>query len=250
MLKGHLIHLRQVPGALEYRSHKGGDIEQLVRSYFRLDEEKEIANTRAALSEDSQVMAGLVERYPDMRAVRQPDPWECTVAFICSGTNGVDDMARIVEEVARKLGARVDLDGDRRCTFPTQSAVLRHPEHLERVQLGIKSRRRAIRLAATLDLEGLAQAPYSQAVSVLQEVRGIGAKIADCIALFGLGKSEAFPMDRWLERSLPANFPEVRELPKGELAAWAQQRFGRQAGYANQLLFRAAREDLSSDSGS
>lgn len=248
VLNGHLVHIRQVASALEYCSHRGGNLDQLLQFYFRLDEESEIADARAALSKDSEVMARLVERYPAMRAVRQPDPWECTVAFICSGTNGVEDMGRIVEEVARKLGSPVDLDGDRRHTFPTQSEIPRHPERLEGVKVGMKSRRKAIRSAANLDLKGLAEAPYGEAVRELQGSWGIGAKIADCIALFGLGHGEAFPTDRWLERAVPFYFPETSGLAKRELAAWAQSRFGGHAGYANQLLFRAAREDLSSES--
>ncbi len=67
--------------------------------------------------------------------------------------------------------------------------------------------------------------------------RGIGPKIADCICLFALDKTEAFPVDRWVERATERYFPP-QERPFGEdLVMWAQDRFGRYAGYANQFLF-------------
>ena len=71
---------------------------------------------------------------------------------------------------------------------------------------------------------------------------GIGDKVADCISLFALGKMEAFPVDRWVERAMAFYFPD-QERPWGDdLVMWAQDYFGNYAGYANQLLFHEQRK--------
>ena len=53
---------------------------------------------------------------------------------------------------------------------------------------------------------------------------------------------EAFPVDRWVARAMTSYFPR-REQPYGDdLVMWAQDYFGKYAGYANQLLFHEQRE--------
>ena len=50
-------------------------------------------------------------------------------------------------------------------------------------------------------------------------------------------KMEAFPVDVWVERAMPYYLP-CQEQPIGnELVMWAQNHFGKYAGYANQMLF-------------
>ena len=95
-----------------------------------------------------------------------------------------------------------------------------------------------------LDLSRLSQPDvcYAEAKRRLMGCYGIGGKVADCIALFSLDKLEAFPIDRWVERAMASYFP-CHEQPWGdELVMWAQDYFGKYAGYANQLLFHDQRE--------
>ena len=80
------------------------------------------------------------------------------------------------------------------------------------------------------------------------ERRGICSKIADCIAVFSLEKLEAFPIDVWVRRALGEwYFPEQKTPPDRVLLEWAQERFGRYGGYAQQYLFHGRR--LSAKSG-
>ena len=41
-----------------------------------------------------------------------------------------------------------------------------------------------------------------EAVTLLDSYRGIGPKIAGCVALMSLEKLDAFPVDRWMQRAL------------------------------------------------
>jgi len=45
------------------------------------------------------------------------------------------------------------------------------------------------------------------------QVRGIGPKVADCICLFGLGHTEAYPVDTWMRKAdAKYHFPLVHGI--------------------------------------
>ena len=90
-----------------------------------------------------------------------------------------------------------------------------------------------------LDLDALREKTYREAVARLKEVRGIGDKVADCIALFSLDHLDAVPVDVWMERILKARAPQLRSY--ADLAEFARVEFGPFAGYAQQYLFHQAR---------
>ena len=94
--------------------------------------------------------------------------------------------------------------------------------------------------------------PYTETVQQLQESRGIGPKVADCVALFALDKMKAFPVDRHIGRALAELYDDCPPLPKNsngrltdkqyrDIANWARKRFGKYACYVNQLLFHKQR---------
>ena len=244
VLDGNLVHVRQVDGRLEYRA--GSDLDAALRRYFRLDED--VAAVRAEVSSRDDHVAGLAEKHPHLRVLRQPDPWECTVAYICSATNNVGRISAIVEKVAEELGAPVELDGDMRHTFPTAEMVLEAGvERLAALGLGLKRHAKIVDAAerirdGRLDLNHLAQSEvcYAEAKRRLMGCYGIGDKVADCIALFALDKTEAFPVDTWVWRAMERYFPPGEQPDGDELVMWAQDHFGQYAGYANQLLFHEA----------
>jgi N-glycosylase/DNA lyase len=97
-------------------------------------------------------------------------------------------------------------------------------------------------LDGTLDLLALVQMPYVEAKEALMEMKGIGPKIADCIAIFSLEKLEAFPIDVWIRRALAEwYFPNQKTPPDKVMLEWAQGHFGRYGGYAQQYLFHGQR---------
>ncbi len=242
VLAGTLLNVRQVGGVLEYRAEN--DLADLLRRYFRLDDDLDLA--RAELASVDGRIGELVNRRRYLRVLRQPDPWECMVAYICSAINSVARIRGIVEMIARQLGQPVKLGSEVRHTFPSPAAVLEVGEKkLEEMHLGLDRPKKIVAAArricnGELDLQHLAQSqtPYIQARRELMECYGVGPKIADCIALFALGKPEAFPLDTWIRRALGVYFQGQERPADPDLVRWAQSHFGRHAGFASQLLFR------------
>ena len=133
VLKGHIVHLRQIDSALEYRAHTNLDC--LLTSYFRLHED--IDSVFAYLSRLDPHMASLIKCYPHFRLLRQPDPWECTVAYICSATNSVRRIKQEIVEIAVLLGRQVPLNWRTiSATHSRPRAILEADERLQAPALG------------------------------------------------------------------------------------------------------------------
>ena len=246
-----LIHVRQVPEGVEYRAAGPGNavdpdaLPDLLWSYFRLDDN--IDAIYADICRDRRV-AEMVARYPGLRILRQ-EPWECTVAFICSATSNIPRIHQNMEAMADSLGDPLELDGEVRHTFASAEQLASAGEGFLR-ELGLGFRAPYVVAAAQrvcdgeLDLHELIRLPYPETKSRLMECYGIGAKIADCIAVFSLEKLQAFPVDVWVRRALAEwYFPMQKKPPDRVMVEWAQDHFGQYAGYSQQYLFHGRRRE-------
>jgi N-glycosylase/DNA lyase len=112
------------------------------------------------------------------------------------------------------------------------------------------------RISENNSLERLRKMPYQQAKKELVAFPGVGLKVADCILLFSLGKTEAFPVDVWVKRVIlrhyKPHFPEAfvekisshNSLSNGEyekLNEFGRTYFGEYAGYAQEYLYHYER---------
>ena len=248
VLNGNLIHIRQVDDVLEYKSNSDSDLDEMLRSYFRLDDP--IDDIYDELGSRDDRMRELVNDYPWLRVLRQPDPWECTVSYICSATNNVDRISRIVERIAENFGCEVQLNGDVRNTFPTwEMALCAGVGRLRELRMGLDRHCKIFTAAerirdGLLNLCELAKPKVShvEARRRLKECYGIGDKVADCVCLFALNKTEAFPVDVWVRRAVERSSEPPHGSSYNEIEEWAQDRFGEYAGYANQFLFFSERQ--------
>lgn len=246
VLKRHLVHIHQTGQELQYHASDDANLDEMLRSYFRLGDD--IETIREELASVDNTMAKLVAEFAHLRVLRQPDPWETTVAFMCSATNSIKGTTTRVERIACRVGKRVVLDGEQRWGFPSPEAVLQRQDEVRSLALGLDRESKVLDVAARvrgtrgrpLDLPALARSdvPYAEARWQLLFSRGIGPKVADCIGLFALGKAEAFPVDRWVKESVKRHYFNSKKVPFGDdLVRWGQERFGANAGYASQLLF-------------
>ena len=245
VVRGNLVRIRQTDDRVEFRCGPSDEAAFAPRlaEYFRFDDD--ISKIYDVINQDERV-AAMVRQYPGLRVLRT-EPWECLVAFICSATSNIPRIHQNMESISRAFGSPVSLNGWTRHTFPTP-ADLAEAGEAELRRLGLGFRAPYVHLASVAVLEGrlnldaLIEMPYTEAKAALMERRGIGSKIADCIAVFSLEKLEAFPIDVWVRRALGEwYFPEQKTPPDRVLLEWAQERFGRYGGYAQQYLFHGRR---------
>ena len=245
VVRENLVRIRQTDDRVEFRCGPSDEAAFAPRlaEYFRFDDD--ISKIYDVINQDERV-AAMVRQYPGLRVLRT-EPWECLVAFICSATSNIPRIHQNMESISRAFGSPVSLNGWTRHTFPTPVDLAEAGE-AELRRLGLGFRAPYVHLASVavlegrLDLDALIEMPYTEAKAALMERRGIGSKIADCIAVFSLEKLEAFPIDVWVRRALGEwYFPEQKTPPDRVLLEWAQEHFGRYGGYAQQYLFHGRR---------
>lgn len=233
-----------VDGRLVRARAEGGDVrveglpEPDARAYFRADDDHE--RIRARLAKDP-VVAERIRRWPGLRVLRTR-PWPCLVSFILSQNSNIARITRNLRDLARDLGPAVDGRHD----VPPPDALVDAGEARLR-DLGVGYR--APYLVGTAervldgrtDLEALRDADPATARRELLACPGVGPKVAECVLLFGLGALSAFPVDRWVARSLAELYPSAPASPE-PARRFARDRFGPDAGYAQQFLFWDRRE--------
>lgn len=229
-----IIRLRQEGERLEFLGCSGS----FLRKLFQLDEDLEAV--QKALSGDA-VLRVAIETYPGLRLMRQ-EPWECLVSFICSQASNIPRIKRNIEGLCRLYGHPIHLDGFSSYSFP-EPGTLRDEQAMRGVGVGFRAKYLVAvnDAAARLDLDSLRHKSYGEAKASLTELSGVGEKVADCVLLFSLGFSQAFPVDVWIKRAMEEYYFRGRKTPLRDIRQFAADHFGPNAGYAQQYLFHYAR---------
>ncbi len=210
--------------------------EALVR-YFRLDQDPRLHLEHA---EELRELPGILPLF-GLRLLEQ-DPWETLASFISSAAANIVKIGRCVEGVARRWGTPIP--GSPRRAFPEPEALARAGDKgLRATGLGFRAPyllETARRVASPgFSWAAIRDASYEDARARLCELPGVGPKIADCTLLFGLGRLEAYPVDRWIRRATLELWSRRRAKDE-DLARWAI-RFGPGRGYLQQILFHLRR---------
>tara|TARA_Y100000758_G_scaffold300673_1_gene265200 strand:+ start:752 stop:1597 length:846 start_codon:yes stop_codon:yes gene_type:complete len=245
VIDNNLVKIRQVGNYIEWHSAPFPEESMIpiLNKYFRFDDDLEAIYSE--ITQDRRV-AEMVARYPGLRLIRQ-DPWECTIAFICSANSNIPRIHQVMEKMSNAFGQPINLSGTVRNTFPSPSELVNAGETTLR-ELGLGFRAPYVDKVTRLVLEGnlnltaLIETPYPIAKEILMGCPGIGPKISDCILVFSLEKMEAFPIDVWIRRALGDWYFSGEKTPSNKvLQEWAQNYFGRYGGYAQQYLFHGRR---------
>jgi len=182
-------------------------------------------------------LARCLTAFPGLRILRQPFG-EALLGFVCSATKQVVQIKQMAELLAARFGREL-APGIR--ALPTWADLARVSESdLRACKLGFRARHVhaiAHRLAAEAGwLEATAVLPYEDAKAQLITLPGVGAKIADCVLLFGAGRLEAFPVDVWILRAMARHY-QLDGWRAEQIAHFGRKHFGPLAGLAQQYLF-------------
>ena len=214
-IEGRTVKVRQEGSALLVESLDSSLTPERVASYFALD--LDLSAILAAIDVDAQVHDAIA-RHRGLRVLRQ-DPWECLASFICSSYNNIARIQGMIERLCRAYGVSVGFNGYQGYTFPTAEVVAVASERELRA-LGLGFRAGYLQVTARLiaerglTLEALRGVSYPAAKAALLHCRGVGDKVADCVALFGLEQYEAFPIDLWIARARRYYFRRQKMTPK------------------------------------
>ena len=224
--------------------------QQLV---FRLDDD--INYISSCLTNDNMI-SQLFKKYSGLWLMRQ-DPFQCMISFACSSNTNIPMIRRMLKNLCRKFGIKREIDEKKFFTFPTTKSLAKASIN-ELCSCGIGYRAKTIKsltekiIIGTLNIEELSRCKYDEAKEKLLGIYGIGNKLADCILLFSLEKTEAFPIDVWIARSIHSYYRALLNQESFNLdlkstklspnkynllSKIMRQHFGKYAGYAQQYLY-------------
>lgn len=209
-----------------------------------LDANTDYVPIRASLENTSDKnIAKAMKIWPTLRILRQ-QPAEAIVCFICSSSKRIVQIKQCVNLLCENLG---EYAGGGRYALPSFESIADAPEQtLRNCKLGFRAaylKKSALKIVADkFDPMSLREMPYPEAKKYLCSLSGIGEKVADCILLFGASRFEAFPVDTWIKQAMTNLYQTPDNSDK--IRAFAAQRFGEYAGFAQQLIFAAIRKNL------
>ena len=205
------------------------DFESIWFDYFDLgtnyDEMKnELAQLHPVLKDAQQYAPGI-------RILRQ-EPWEALCSFIISQNNNIPRIKGIIKRLCEAFGEK--LEGNN-YSFPTAEVLSKYTaDDLAILKSGFRAKYivdASQRVAnKEVDLNNVISLPTEQARQELIKIKGVGPKVADCTMLYGMGKTDCFPLDVWMKRAMQVLFPTL-----------TPQSFGKNAGVAQQYIFHYSR---------
>ena len=233
------------------------DFKNIWENYFDLNTEYE--PLKEELSKD-ELLKQAIEFGYGIRLLNQ-DPFEMVVSFIISARNSIPSIMKTIKKISEKFGDKIEYKGEIYYAFPTpeqlKNATL---EDIQETGASFRSKyiidtiyninmaleaKKSGNLTDELkmyDLDYIMSLPTDECHVALQAFKGVGAKVADCIMLFSMGKKSAFPVDVWIKRAM-IHFYVAPDVSLNKIRVFGREKFGELSGLAQQYLFYYAREN-------
>ena len=141
-----------------------------------------------------------------LRVLRQ-DPWEMLISFIISQRKTIPAISKSVNLMAEKFGTSITTEYEDINAFPTVSQLSGAcSEELSECALGYRTPYvlDAVRKVSSgeIKLEKLDTLNDDLLRRQLMQIRGVGPKVANCVCLFGYGRTGSVPVDVWIRRAI------------------------------------------------
>jgi N-glycosylase/DNA lyase len=238
-LEDRVIKITQKdPHNLIISSIKNLNLERYVNSFFRTN--YNYLEMQKSIKIDS-LMKKVVNFSNGLHLLNQ-DNFECSISYILSQCSNIPRIKRNLKDLAKLYGKSVFFEDQEFFLFPSRSDLIDVSEEDFR-DLGFGYRAKYLRnfiikypsflVEPVLDSEKFNQK--------LQNIEGIGQKVADCIQLFAYGDITHFPVDTWMEKFMIRYYNDGKKTSKKKIRELGVSLFDKWAGYAQEFIFYYAR---------
>lgn len=177
------------------------------------------------------------------------DAWEMLITFIISQRKNMPAIASAVERICNRFGDVIDVENDPSLmefarkygcedavfglhAFPTPGQLASASEQdLRDCSLGyrapyiLETARQVV--SGELDLDACSELSDEALFEELQKAHGVGAKVANCVCLFGFARTSQVPIDVWIARAIDEECEGVDPFAQ----------YGEDAGIMQQYVF-------------
>lgn len=188
---------------------------------------------------DGELMNAAIKFGEGIRLVNN-DFLETIFSFVISANNRIVRIKRVVENLCKGAGTKL-LSGE--FAFPTIKQLNEKDlDFFESLGAGYRGvyLYKLSRELADFDELVFENLSTDEARKLLIKFSGVGPKVADCVLLFSLGRRNVFPVDTWVEKIYHKYF-ESGIKSRNKMREFLIEKFGDDAGYAQQYLFYAQR---------
>ncbi|MFR8927350.1 DNA-3-methyladenine glycosylase family protein [Peptoniphilus senegalensis] len=242
---GKVANAKKVGDKVFLKGVDKNSFDQIFYNYFDLSRDYKLVMEELAKDE---VMKNATNYGKGIRILNQ-DKFETIISFIISANNQIPRIKKSIEKISEMYGDYLGEDENRKYySFPSAEKLsLARPEDLrEFARVGFRDKR-IVETAKLIkdgrvNIDEIDKMELEDARRTLQELPGVGPKVADCILLFAFDRKESFPVDVWIKRVMEELY--LKEVtPKSKIAMRGREVFGKNAGFANQYLFYYGREN-------
>jgi N-glycosylase/DNA lyase len=179
------------------------DFESLWADYFDLN--YDYGNVVHSIHNSGDDFLKKAVEYGEGIRILKQDLWETIVSFIISQRKSIPAIKSTIEKLCMKFGEKKNFEGKDYYTFPSPEVIAEQSmENLQGLALGyrdkyILSTAKTI-VDGTVNLGHIKQMTREDAILELKKLSGVGEKVANCVALYGMHKIDAFPIDVWIQR--------------------------------------------------
>ena len=270
MAYGKYLHIRQLedkadrnnelpkdktPKAIDFVDEKNGsriilynttleDYNEIWSRYFDMEVDySDIKNK--VLTSDERLKEAVMAK-AGIRILKQ-DFFETLISFIISQNKQIPHIKQIVHTISERYGDKILLSDERAVyTFPSVDRLYDVSEdELRECKVGFRApyiRDAVCKVySGEISEEKLRVMSFKDAREALMTIKGVGEKVANCVLLYGLSFTNAFPVDVWMKRIMEYMY-FGEDTKKEIIESFAYEKYGEYAGYAQQYLFYYGRE--------
>ncbi|GAA0701171.1 DNA glycosylase [Paraclostridium ghonii] len=242
--KGRVINVSREGDTVYLKNTNLEDFNKIWENYFDLD--TDYTKIKNELKNMDEYLEKATEFGWGIRILRQ-DPWEMLISFIISSNNRIPMIQKAIANLSREYGTYIGQYNEvDYYDFPTPEQLNKASiEDIRACSTGfrdkyIKSSTQRV-INENEDVYSYENLSTEDCRKKLMEYSGVGPKVCDCIALFGMQKYDTFPVDVWVKRVMQEFYVEDdMSLPK--IRNYAIDKFEGLSGFAQQYLFYYARE--------
>lgn len=185
------------------------DYFDLQKNYCQLRKQIENKNTTAHLTGEAFIRNAL-QAGCGIRLLHQ-NAWEMLLTFIISQRKNIPAISKSIEILSAKYGDEIVTPYETVHAFPTPNTLSGVTEEdLRSCRIGYRAAylMDAIKKVAdkTLNLAALTHCSDEELFTELLKVHGVGKKVADCVCLYGYGRTSIAPVDVWIARAIEKEF--------------------------------------------
>lgn len=192
------IDENSVASVITLHNTSESDFLNIWADYFDL--ETDYSALKKEFSSD-ETMSCACEFAPGIRMLKQ-DKWEALCSFIISQNNNIPRIKGIISRMCEHYGG-----------FPSYEEIADETvESLAFLRAGFRAKYlidAAQRLSGgELNLNDISSMDLESARKSLMTIKGVGPKVAECALLYGMYRTDAFPVDVWIKRVVEEYYPD------------------------------------------